>query len=222
MAEEKKIKHKEIKQSIIDLCLWLQDKDLVVGTWGNVSVRVDDTIILTPSRIDYDEMTIDDLVTIDYEGNIVEGFRSPTTEREVHRLIYLARPDVNAIVHYHPVYASALCASNVEIPPILEEITQLIGGAIPITPEYVPAGNHEELGAAAAKYIGDKNAVLLRNHAPVCVGKDLFEARTCCQVVEKAARCYIALKDKFDILVIPDEYVKSERERFMYKYGHEW
>jgi L-fuculose-phosphate aldolase len=204
------------------LCLWLQDKDLVVGTWGNVSVRIDDTIIMTPSRIAYDDMTIDDLVTIDYEGNVVEGFRSPTTEREVHRLIYLARPDVNAIVHYHPVYASALCATNEEIPPILEEITQLIGGAIPITPEYVPAGNHEELGAAAAKYIGDKNAVLLRNHAPVCVGKDLDEARTCCQVVEKAARCYIELKNKFDILVIPDEYVKSERERFKYKYGHEW
>lgn len=212
----------KLKQSIIDTCLWLQEKDLVVGTWGNVSVRVDDTIIMTPSRIAYKDMTIDDLVTIDYEGNVVEGFRSPTTEREVHRLIYIARSDVGAIVHYHPVYASAMCATDEGIPPILEEVTQLIGGAVPITPEYIPAAEHEKLGAAAAKYIEDKNAVLLRNHAPVCVGKDLDEAITCCQVVEKAAQCYMELKNKFNIRVIPDEYVKSERERFMYKYGNEW
>ena len=97
------MRNAEIKRRIIDTCLWLQEKDLVVGTWGNVSVRIGDEIILTPSRIDYKKMEIDDMVTIDLEGNVTEGFRSPTTEKEVHRLIYRARKDVGAIVHFHQI-----------------------------------------------------------------------------------------------------------------------
>ncbi len=218
------MQNKKIKQEIIDTCLWLQDKDLVVGTWGNVSVRMEEskTIIMTPSKIAYNDLTLEDLVTIDYDGNVVEGHRSPTTEREVHRLIYLKRPDIKAIIHYHPVYASAMCATGEAIPPILEEMTQMVGGEVPTTPNYVRAGMHEELGQAAADYIGNKNAVLLRNHAPVCCGKDLDYARITCQVVEKAARCYLALKDKFSIKVIPDEFVEVEHERFFKDYGHEW
>lgn len=217
------MRNAEIKQRIIDACLWLQEKDLVIGTWGNVSVRIGDEIILTPSRVDYKAMTIEDMVTIDLDGNVMEGFRSPTTEREVHRLIYRERADVGAIVHYHPVYASAMCACDHEIPAFTEEMSQLIGGSIPITPEYIRAGEHERLGAAAAKYIGNKNAVMLRNHAPVCCGKDLDEALTCCQVVEKSAICYLALKGAGEkIQYIPEEMIKLENDRFKNDYGHEW
>jgi L-fuculose-phosphate aldolase len=210
------------KKQIIETCLWLQDKNLVIGTWGNVSMRVAEGIILTPSKISYDVLTPEDLVTIDYEGKILDGFRSPTTEREVHRLIYKARPDVNCIIHYHPVYASAMCATGEGIPPIFEEMTQLLGGGIDTTPEYIRAGMHEELGAAAAKYLGQKNAVLLRNHAPVCVGKDLEYAKIACLVLEKAATCYMSLKGKFDIKIIPDEFVELEHHRFFHAYGKEW
>ena len=212
----------KVKQEIIEACLWLQNEKLVIGTWGNVSVRVENGIIMTPSRIAYDVLQPEDMVTIDYDGNVIDGFRSPTTEREVHRMIYLARPDVNAIIHFHPVYASAMCTVGESIPPILEEMTQLVGGEIPTTREYVRAGMHEELGISAAKYIGDKNAVLLRNHGPVACGKDLEDTKICCQVVEKAARCYIALKDKFDLKIIPDDLVEVEHVRFFRDYGHEW
>lgn len=217
------MRNREIKQKIIDTCLWLQEKDLVIGTWGNVSVRVGDEIILTPSRIDYNVLTPEDMVTIDLDGNVTEGFRSPTTEREVHRLIYRAREDVGAIVHYHPRYASAMSATDSEIPCITEEMSQLIGGSIPITPEYIRAGEHEKLGEAAAKYIGKKNAVMLRNHAPVCCGKDLDEAITSCLVTEKSAQLYLSLKAaNMNIQVIPDELVEVENHRFKYAYGHEW
>lgn len=215
--------YQEIKRQIIDACLWLQDKELVVGTWGNISVKVDEGIILTPSRIDYRKMTIEDMVMIDLEGNLIEGFRSPTTEREVHRLIYRARSDVKAIVHYHPKYASAMCAVNEEIPAFTEEMTQLIGGSIPITPEYIRAGEHERLGAAAAKYLGQKNAVMLRNHAPVCCGENLDEALVCCQVVEKSALCYLALRGAdIQIQLIPEKMIALENNRFKNDYGHEW
>jgi len=221
MESKNSIKNLEIKKQIIDTCLWLQKKGLVISTWGNVSMRVDDTIILTPSKILYDVMTPEDMVTIDYDGNIIDGLRVPTSERELHRLIYLARPDVNCIIHFHPVYASAICITGEGIPPILEEMSQVLGGGVSITPEYIGAGDHRALGEIAVKYLGQKNAVLLQNHAPVCVGADLENTKTACLVLEKAATCYIAIKNKFDIKVIPDEHVESEHYRFFHLYGKE-
>ena len=215
------MKNFEIKEQIIETCLWLQEKELVIGTWGNVSMRIDHSIILTPSKISYDILAPEDMVTIDYEGHVIEGFRIPTSERELHRLIYLARPDVNCVIHYHPVFASAICATGEGIPPILEEMSQVLGGEVSITPEYIDAGEHKALGEAAVKCMGQKNAVLLRNHGPVCVGIDLEYAKIACLVLEKAASCYIALKNKFEIKVIPDELIELEHHRFFHVYGKE-
>ena len=215
------MRYLEIKNQIIETCLWLQKKELVISTWGNVSVRVDNQIILTPSKIAYDRLTLEDMVTIDYDGRIVEGFRFPTSERDLHRLIYLARPDVNCIIHYHPVFASAICATGEGIPPILEDMSQVLRGGVPITPEYIDAGKHQALGEAAVKYLGQKNAVLLRNHGPVCVGIDMEHTKIACLVLEKAATSYIAIKDKFHVESIPDELVELEHHRFFHVYGKE-
>ena len=216
------MEYEDTRREIIDACLWLAKHEMVIGTWGNVSVRLDETrIMLTPSRIDYDVMQPGDLVVIDYNGVKISGERSPTSEMHVHRLIYNRRADVNAIVHCHPRYASAMCAAGEGIPPILEEMSQLIGGGIPVTPSYAPAGKHMELAALTADALGDKNAVLIRNHAPVCCGADLKEALVCCRLTEKAAACYIAIKGGFSPREIPAEYVESERRRYLYQYGHE-
>lgn len=212
----------EIRNEIIKSCLWLQENNMVIGTWGNISVRLDDNkIMLTPSKIDYSVMKPEDMVIIDLEGNKLEGFRNPTSEMQIHRLIYCARKDVGAVVHCHPIYASAICATGEGIPPILEEMTQLLGGQIPSTRRYIRAGEHLELAQEAVACLGDKNAVLLMNHAPVCCGRDLKEALTCCRIVEKAAACYLSIKGKFQVKAIPDDLVNAERERYLYKYGHE-
>lgn len=161
-----KMKYMEIRQAIIDACLWLQDTGMVIGTWGNVSVRLDDgTIMVTPSKIDYEDLTPADMAIVDMAGSKLEGEHSPTSEMHVHRLIYVNRPDVGAVVHCHPIYASAMCAADHGIPVIFEEMSQMIGGEIPITAEYVNAGQHVRLGEVTAEALGDKNAVLIRNHA---------------------------------------------------------
>ncbi len=259
----------ETRQAIIDACLWLEETGMVIGTWGNVSVRLpDDRIMLTPSKVDYkalkpEDMVIidmdgyklegdrnptsemhvhrliyvkrpdvgavvdykalkpEDMVIIDMDGYKLEGDRNPTSEMHVHRLIYVKRPDVGAVVHCHPVYASAMCAATHGIPPIFEELSQMIGGEIPLTKEYVNAGQHLRLGEVTAEALGDKNAVLIRNHAPVCCGRDLKEALTCAQVTEKAAKCYLALKGGIEMTIIPEDMVASERHRFLYSYGNE-
>lgn len=212
----------EQRKTIIETCLWLQQEKLVIGTWGNVSLRLDNRhILLTPSRVNYQELLPEDLVVADMDGNKVCGFRNATSEMDVHRLIYRARADVNAIIHCHPLWASAMCASGQGIPPILEEMTQLIGGAIPITSHYVRAGLHIPLAEETVHALGGKNAVLIANHAPVCCGRDMEEAKVCCQVTEKAAACYLAIKGNFSVSTIPPEDAKAEHHRFLYDYGHE-
>ena len=212
----------ETRQAIIDACLCLEETGMVIGTWGNVSVRLpDDRIMLTPSKVDYKDLKPEDMVIIDMDGHKLEGDRNPTSEMHVHRLIYVKRPDVGAVVHCHPVYASAMCAATHGIPPIFEELSQMIGGEIPLTKEYVNAGQHLRLGEVTAEALGDKNAVLIRNHAPVCCGRDLKEVLTCAQVTEKAAKCYLALKGGIEMTIIPDDMVASERHRFLYSYGNE-
>ena len=166
-------------------------------------------------------MKPEDLVIVNEKGEKCQGTRSATSEMDVHRLIYLKRPDISAIIHCHPLYASAICATGQGIPPILEEMTQLLGGEIPITSRYIRAGHHLALAEETVRALGNKNAVLIVNHAPVCCGRTLDEARTCCLVTEKAAACYLAIKGHLPVKTISQEDFMAERIRFLQKYGNE-
>ena len=211
------------RERIIETCHLMCSMNYFIGTWGNVSMRVGDKILLTPSRVNYDLMKPEDIVVIDLEGNKVSGDRNPTSEKEVHRQIYLIRDDVNAIIHAHTEKAMAVsCARIQEVPCIVEEMSQLLGGAIPLAAEYVPAAQHFELGKAAAAAIGDKNGVILRNHGPVSCGKDMDEAILSAQVIEKA--CHIFLDEQatgIAMRTIPQNFVDSEHYRYKYTYGKE-
>ena len=192
-----------------------------IGTWGNVSAREGDHIILTPSRIEYDKMRPEDLVVIDLQGNILEGNRVPTSEKEVHRQIYLRRKDIRGIVHSHTEKAMSVSSMSIpSVPCVVEEMSQLLGGEIPVTDRYIPAEQHLELGLAAADAIRDKKAVILRNHGGVACGKHLAEAVLATYVMEKACGIYLNIRDQA-ISIIPEQYVMSEHDRYLHRYGHE-
>ena len=194
-----------------------------MGTWGNVSLRLGDKILLTPSRVVYDTMQPEDIVVIDLEGNKLEGERNATSEKEVHRQIYLARPDIGAIIHAHTSCAMSASALEIEeVPCLVEEMSQFLGGSIPLTKEYIPAQQHEQLGAAAVTAIGARNGVILRNHGPVGCGKDTAEAKLAIRVVEKACGIYLkASASRYGLHEIPLECAQSERYRFVHAYGKE-
>jgi L-fuculose-phosphate aldolase len=164
---------------------------LVVGTWGNVSYRVshEDLAAITPSGMPYDALMPRDIVVVDLKGNVVEGERKPSTELELHLAIYRARPEVCAVMHTHSVFASAMAAARMPIPPMVEDLAQIIGGEVPVA-EYGPAGSRE-LAGKVVEALGESNAVLLANHGMVGVGVDLEEAFNVCQIVEKAAQIYL-------------------------------
>lgn len=209
-----------IRRQVIDTCLWLVEKELVAGTWGNISVRLDDgNILITPSKIPYEEMKPEDMMVIDPFGNIVKGIHLPTSERDIHRNILNMRNDVHAIIHTHSENAMACCAIPGGIPPISEEMAQIIGGGIPICQDFVPSEKHGALGEEVSRCLGDANAILIRNHGPVCLGRDLEEAKLCAQVVEKSAGMYLKIRMPGRINTIEDQWVKAGRRYYTQAYG---
>ena len=210
----------ELRQEVIDTCLWLKAQGLVFSTWGNISVRLDDgNILITPSKVDYDSMTPEDLVVLAPDGTQVSGTRLSTSEREIHRKVMNKRSDVGAIIHMHSPYAMMAAARNEGVPVISEEMCQLLGGAIPLSTEFVPSDMHVKLGEVVTNSVNETNAILIRNHGPVCFGKNLAEARVCCQVVEKSCKMYIHLLAAGGFQTISDENVARGRDYFLNSYG---
>ena len=199
----------------------LVEKKLVAGTWGNISARVDATqFSITPSGHPYETLVDADIccVSID-EGVQTAGRLIPSSEMPLHRAIYQSRPDVRAIVHTHSLYASACAVAGKEIPPVIEDIVQLVGGAIAVA-DYALPGT-EELAYAAVRALADKQAVLLANHGAVACGETLAEAVMIAEVLEKAAHIYILaeqlggarLLSAPDVQIMRSFYLTSYRNR---------
>ncbi len=208
----------ELRQSIIDACRRLRQGGYIVGTWGNVSVRLADGLVITPSALDYDLLTPDDLVVVSWQGQALRGDRVPSSEVELHRQLLLARPDLGAVVHTHPPSASALACAHRDLPVMVEDMAQIIGADVRCT-SYTPGGRHQALAAAAVAGMGEGTAVLLANHGVVVAGRTLAEAVIATQVLEKAAFIYLSAVPVGGIVPIPAEMVAEERHRYLYKYG---
>ena len=98
---------KQAKQEVLKGCRLTCEKNFTVGTAGNISARVlgEDRFVITPTSMDYNRLTEEDLVVIDMDGHVVEGKWKPSIEHNLHRYIFKNRPDVNAVVHVHSTYA---------------------------------------------------------------------------------------------------------------------
>ncbi len=192
---------------------------LVTGTCGNISARVpgEPYYVVTPSGIPYDRIKKKDLVVVDGSGHVINSERRPSTELKMHLSIYNAREEVGAIVHTHSIYACALAVAGKSLPPILEEMAQLVGGAVPVA-RYARAGTFN-LAAAAVEALGESNAVLLANHGLVGMGRDVAEAYQVCLVVEKAAQVYAWATTMGRVEIIAQDDVQTLRHQFLYEYG---
>jgi L-ribulose-5-phosphate 4-epimerase len=214
------IAHAAIKEEIVAACRRLDELKYVIGTYGNVSVRVPEGLIITPSRIEYAVLTIEDLVTVSLDGVVVEGHRLPSSEFAVHSGIYPRRPEVNVVIHTHSFYATTLSCLRKSVPVIVEEQSQVLGGEIRCT-SYVPAGQHRKLSEQVAQTLGDSNAVLIANHGTVSCGANIPETLFTCQIVERISRMRLLTDAAGGAFPIDADFVVSERERWLYKYGKE-
>lgn len=211
---------RELRKGVLETCFLMRDKlGYFVGTWGNMSARTTEGLLVTPSRANYDDLTPDDLVLVSWEGKKLKGERVPTSETELHRQIYLERPDLGVLIHHHAPWSSVFACAQKGIPVLSDDMAEVIGGPVACAP-YVPAGRHHELAAAARTAIGpDACAVLMANHGVICGGRTIEEAVVCCQFVEKAALIFIQAGALGGVVPIPEELWREERHRYLYKYG---
>lgn len=177
----------QIKAEVLDAAKTMYARGLVEGTAGNVSGRVDEAVVaMTPSSLSYQAMTLDDIVLCDLEGTVVEGDRSPTSEKGLHLSCYSLYPEVRGVVHCHAKSASMFAVAHQPIPAGIDEFIVYIGGDVPIC-NYQPSGS-EHLGPEVASKLGDRSAALMANHGMVCVGKSVDDALHSALVVEHNAQ----------------------------------
>lgn len=210
----------QLRKHLIDTCRTLQQLGYVIGTWGNVAVRVRDGLLVTPTRLGYDVMTPDDLVVASLDdGSVVRGTRLPTSEVHLHRHICNRRDDLHVLIHNHSPQATAVAVMGLPIPCIAEDQAQILGGAIPCS-RYVVSSRHQDFARAAADALGDTAAaVLLANHGVVVGARDLDEALAASRVLEKTATMFLLARAGGSVTTLDDDTAAEERHRYLHKYG---
>ncbi|HTY10119.1 MAG TPA: class II aldolase/adducin family protein [Bacteroidota bacterium] len=182
-----------IIEELVAVCHRVDAKGFVAAADGNISARLPNgNILITPSSLNKGFVMPDDLVEISLHGERVAGKATPSSEKAMHLFIYKHRPDVNAVVHCHPVYATAFAAARI---PLSERLFPevIIGlGAVPLARYATPST--EEVGESIAPYVNSADAVLLTNHGVVTYGNDLWDAYFKMEKVEQMAQIEFAAR----------------------------
>lgn len=212
---------KELREEIVATGLAISRSGLVQSTQGNISAvdRKLGLMAITPSGMNYDVLTAEDIVVTDLFGNVVEGDRNPSTELPVHAYIMRERDDINAIVHTHSPFATALTLVDQEVPPVMIQLAEAVGGSVPIAP-YTPGGQ-VRLGEVAMEAMQEKNAVLLKNHGVIGVGPNLHRALFVATMVEDTAKVYwiASVMGRGEPAQLSDVAAAGVLERFKVRYG---
>jgi L-fuculose-phosphate aldolase len=143
-------------------------------------------VCLSPSSVPYDTMTLEDLVVCDLDGNVVEGERGPTSEKDLHLAALRLYPEIGCVIHTHAVYATMFALAHEPIPAVIEEVVVYIGGDVPCC-EYKGTGS-VELGDEVAKHLADRGAALLANHGLVTCASTPDKAIHNAALVERTAK----------------------------------
>ncbi|MGI6190279.1 MAG: class II aldolase/adducin family protein [Eubacterium sp.] len=164
---------------------------LVQGTWGNLSVRLnDEEMLVTPSGLDYERLQPEDMVVVSIKNLKYDRFgNKPTSERGLHAGIYRRRPDAGAVIHTHSTYCSVFAAAKmpleVENPVLAEEVGSIIRVA-----DYARPGTNA-LSRNTIRALGSGKGCIMAHHGMICCGVDLKQAFHTCSAIEEAARQYI-------------------------------
>ena len=204
------------REEVFEACGRIVAAGLVSGASGNVSRRLreaeGDFVAITPTRIPYSRLRPEDVLVIDFEAEPVEGEGVPSSETLAHLAVYRARQDVGAVIHTHSVYASVLAVAGLEIPPLLDEQVVALGGPVTVA-EYGMSAS-EDLARKAVAALGERNAVLLRNHGVLGAGADLEEAVTVCELVERLAKIYVHARALGRVNSLPEDVVATETKLY--------
>lgn len=211
---ENKMTENEIRASLVHYSRLCIEKGLSDGTAGNISMRFDDRMLITPSGIPPGQMDEAQIAEVFFDGRFC-GTWKPSSEWELHAELYKSCPDAHAIVHAHPTYCVAQSVSRKPIPSFHYMIASFGGDEVPCAP-YAQFGT-AALARSVVNTIGTQySAVLMANHGMITIGKDLRTAFTNTEKLEVMARQYhlakimgeIVLLTKFEMADVHEAYRK--------------
>ena len=179
-----------LRQQLVNVARRMNSTGLNQGTSGNLSARIEGGILVTPSSLPYEQMEADDLVALDLNGQpLREQQRRPSSEWRLHADVLNGRSEAMAVVHCHPIHATALACHDRGIPAFHYMVAVAGGDEIRCAP-YATFGT-KELSDNVVEALGPRNACLLARHGMVTLGKDLESALRVAVEVETLARMYL-------------------------------
>ena len=196
------MRESELREVVVDAARAMNRSGLNRGTSGNLSVRVPDGMLITPSAVAYEGMGPDDLIHLSLDGDVLDGAGRPSTEWRLHAGILRARPDAGAVLHAHPEFCTTLACLRREIPAVHYMVAVAGGDTIPCAP-YATFGS-TALAEYAVQTLADRTACLLANHGLVTLGASPPEALALAVEVEALAAVYWRALQVGDPVILSD------------------
>jgi len=208
----------ELREQIVEVGLNLYRRGLSPGSSGNISVRMEDGWLVTPTNSSLGNLNPGNLSKLDWDGNLLSG-EKPSKEAFLHLAMYRKRPQSGAIVHLHSTFAAAVsCLNGLDsqscIPPITPYFVMRVG-KLPLLPYYPPGD--KSLAQEIEKYAAKHSSVLLANHGPVVAGTDLKSAMYAAEELEETSKLMLLLHGR-PIRTLDAVQLRQLRETF----GAEW
>jgi len=186
-------REQDLRQQIKDAGVRLLNSNLVQGTWGNISMRLDEKhMLITPTALDYLSLTPADMVKVNLDTMEYEGSHKPSGEKDIHAGMLRNRPEVNVVMHSHPTECSAFAAARKDMPVVSSEMEKYVGGDAKVSEYALPST--KSLAKATVKAMEGRNACFMANHGMLAVGVTVDETFETCRVMEESARTYIDKK----------------------------
>jgi L-fuculose-phosphate aldolase len=185
--------HDEAKQKLIYAGIILQNEGHADFTRGHVSVRVPgrpEHFFMKPHSIGFEEITMENILTVDLEGKVVAGTSRRHSEVFIHTEIYKARPDIQSVIHSHPPYATALTATGLPLRPYCQPAVPFVD-ELPTFSDTMDLIRTPEMGAGVARALGPYFAVMMKSHGVAICGTSLEES--VCRAVMLEAACMVQM-----------------------------
>lgn len=202
------------REQIAIIAKSLFDRGLTCGSSGNISVRVDDGWLMTPTGSSFGTLDPARISKLDVSGAHIAG-DAPTKEAFLHTQMYAQRPNAGAVVHLHATHSVAVsCLHDIDptdvLPPLTAYYVMRIG-TLPLIPYFAPGDM--DLAKAVAEQASNHHAVLLANHGPVVAGKSLLDAVYATEELEETAKLFLALQGLRTRPLTPDQ-IQDLKRRF--------
>lgn len=197
------------KKEMLECALQMKEYGLISLTGGNVSMRMEGGLYLvTPSGMLYEKMVPEDMVVIDEKAKVVEGIRKPSSDSTALIYIYQNMPWVQAVIHTHQPFATAIGLTSDRLPACMVTIIDANHADVTVAP-WTPSSDIG-MGKLAVEYANDATAVIMKHHGVIAMGETLEEALFSAVYLEEAAKTYIMAKVMGPVPELPPEEIAKE------------